>query len=64
MALEDLRGRIDVAEISSDTLGVDNVVAVDLGHQRVELEQQRERLANTTGGAEDGDVELSLQRWR
>ena len=38
------------------TGGKADVVERQLGDARVQLEQQRERLADTTGGTEDGDL--------
>lgn len=33
-----------------------DIIQGELSHSGVELEQQRERLADTTGSAEDGDL--------
>ena len=39
-----------------------NIVQSELGHERVELKEERERLADATGSAENGDFgELSSE---
>lgn len=39
-----------------------NIVQSELGHERVELKEERERLADATGSAENGDLgELSSE---
>jgi hypothetical protein len=47
---------VDVAEISSDTRAAADIVKSELANTGVELHQQRQRLTNTTGGTEDGDL--------
>lgn len=47
---------VDVAEVSSDTRGTADVIEGELGNTGVELQEQREGLANATGSTEDGDL--------
>jgi hypothetical protein len=55
---EHLRSGVDVADIGGDTGGPSDIVKGELGNQRVELHQQRQRLPDTPGGAKDGDLAL------
>jgi hypothetical protein len=50
-----LRSMVD-ADSNWRTGGEADVVEGELANTRVELEEERERLANTTGGTEDGDL--------
>jgi hypothetical protein len=43
-------GGVDVREVGSNTLGVDDIVERELSDRGVELEEERERLADTTWG--------------
>jgi hypothetical protein len=45
-----------VAQISSDTRATADIIEGKLRNTGVELEQERERLANATSGAEDSDL--------
>jgi hypothetical protein len=47
---------VDVANVSSDTGCQPNIIQRKVGDTGVELEQKGERLANSTGGAQDGDL--------
>ena len=55
---EDLRSAVDVADIGGDTRGPSDIVEGEPGDQRVELHQQSQRLPDTPGGAENGDLAL------
>ena len=44
-AEDDLRRRVDVAEVRADAGRADDVVQAELAHQRVHLHEQRQRLA-------------------
>lgn len=48
-----LDGRVAVADVGGDALHVGDIVQRQLGHELVHLEQQRERLADAAGRAED-----------
>ena len=43
-------------DIRRDTGSALDIVQRELGHARVELEEERQRLADTTAGTEDGDL--------
>jgi len=45
--------RRDVGEISSNTGSVDNIVEGQFGDERRDLEEQRERLADSSRGTSD-----------
>lgn len=47
---------VDVRDVSSDTWAALDIVQSELADARVELQQQGQRLADTTGGTEDGDL--------
>lgn len=49
-------------ELSQITWASADVVESELGNTGVELQQQGERLANTTGSTEDGDLGCLLDR--
>lgn len=47
---------VDVANISGDTGAATDVVEGELADAGVELEEERQRLADTTAGTEDDDL--------
>jgi hypothetical protein len=47
---------VDVADISGDTRTASDVVKGELGDARVELEEEGERLTDTTAGTEDDNL--------
>jgi hypothetical protein len=47
---------VDVADISGDTWSALDIVEGQVAHARVELEEERQRLADATTGAEDDDL--------
>jgi len=55
----DIRVSVDVANVCCDTGCTSDVVQREGSHERVSLEQQRHRLANTAGSTEDCDFALS-----
>ena len=46
---------VDVPDIRRDTRCTLDIVERELAHSRVELEEEGQRLANTTAGTENGD---------
>jgi hypothetical protein len=52
----DLALGVDVRDIGSDTWCHADIIEGELGDPRVQLEQQRQWLTDTTGGTEDGDL--------
>ena len=52
---------VDVGEIRRDARDVRHVVQVERAHEGGLLEEERERLTDTAGGAEDGDREARLR---
>ena len=59
---------VDVADISGNAGGTANVVEGELSDAGVELEEERQRLSDSTAGTEDGNLgellEMSCQRMR
>lgn len=53
--------RVAVRNISSNTVGSHNIEQVELGDARIQLEEKRQRLSNSTAGTQDGDLETSLR---
>jgi len=53
-----LRSGVDVANIGGNTGGASDIVEGELRDERVELHEQSERLADPTGGAQNGDLAL------
>jgi hypothetical protein len=47
-----------VREVGSNTLGVDDIVERELSDRGVELEEERERLADTTGSTAADSLDL------
>lgn len=47
---------VDVADISGDAGGTANVVEGELSDAGVELEEERQRLSDSTAGTEDGNL--------
>jgi hypothetical protein len=45
-----------VAQVSSNTRATADIIESKFRNTRVELEQERERLANATSGTEDSDL--------
>lgn len=52
----------DVAEISGHTRSVDHVVKCELRHPGVLLQEQRQRLPNSSTGSENSHTGISLRR--
>lgn len=59
-----------MAEVSRHARGVDHIQQAELRDQRVQLEQQRERLADTARSTDVGDLwrkvrvdEMQPRRW-
>lgn len=52
---------VNVAEVSSNSRCVDNIVEGQLGHQGGLLQQQGQGLSNTTAGTADGDFGVVLK---
>lgn len=52
----DLGVGVDVANIGSNTRSVDDIVEGEVGDMRVFLQQQGQRLTNTTGSTEDSNL--------
>jgi hypothetical protein len=48
-------GSVDVTDVSSDTGGESHIKEPQLGDQRVVLEQEGQRLSDSSRGTEDGD---------
>ena len=59
---------VDVADISGNAGGTANVVEGELSDAGVELEEERQRLSDSTAGTEDGNLgellEMSCQWMR
>ena len=53
---------IDVANVGSDTRSTTNIVEGQVGDVGVKLEQEGERLADTSASTEDGDLLLASSR--
>ena len=53
---------IDVANVGSDTRSTTNIVEGQVGDVGVKLEQEGERLADTSASTEDGDLLLTSSR--
>lgn len=54
-------------EVSTHARGVGNIVDGQLGDQRVHLHEERERLPDATGSAQDGHLrprDAAFQGWR
>mmetsp|Transcript_31587 Transcript_31587/g.57387 ORF Transcript_31587/g.57387 Transcript_31587/m.57387 type:complete len:212 (+) Transcript_31587:985-1620(+) len=51
-----LDGGVDVAEVSSDTFNVEEIVESKLGDVLVALEEERKGLTDTTSGTHNGDL--------
>ena len=47
---------VNMANIGSNTGGAADIIEAQRGDERVVLEEQRERLANSSTGAENGDL--------
>lgn len=59
-----LAGGVNVADIGCDTRRTTDIVEAQGGDEFVLFEEQRERLANASSGAEDGDFCLARGRGR
>ena len=55
----DHAGSVNVADISSDTGCTTDIIEAQGSDVLVELQEQRKRLANSSSGAEDGDLVLA-----
>ena len=51
-----LTGGVDVADIGGNTRCTADIIQTERGDQRVAFQQQRQRLANSTSGTEDGNL--------
>ena len=58
LALDDSHGAlgVNVRDVGCDTWGHADIIEGELADPWVQLQQQRERLTDTTGGTEDGDL--------
>jgi hypothetical protein len=56
-----LGGGVNVANVGSNTGGVDNVKESKVGDGGLVLEEKREGLADTASGTEDGNLAVGLE---
>ena len=56
-----LAGRVDVADVGSDTGSTTNVVEAQGRDEGIALEKERERLSDSSTSTEDGDLGLATR---